>query len=134
MQGINRWLAAILALVLLYLIRAILAPFAIAILLAYIFVPGIDWLAARLRVRQVEDWFIMPVIVGRAVHLHPAMTLFAALAGGALIGPFGLLLGVPAAAAIKVILDVMQPPVEEDEKDSGEAVKQRSRKVLRKEI
>ena len=64
--------------------------------------------------RQVEDWFIMPYIVGRAVHLHPAVTLFAALAGGALVGPLGLLLGVPAAAAINVMLQVTQPAVEKE--------------------
>lgn len=65
--------------------------------------------------RQIEDWFIMPYIVGRAVHLHPAVTLFAALAGGALIGPLGLLLGVPAAAAINVVFQVTQPPLAEAE-------------------
>lgn len=47
------WIAAILALAFLYLIRAILPPFVIAIILAYVLVPGVDALAERLRVRRV---------------------------------------------------------------------------------
>ncbi|HEY7062361.1 MAG TPA: AI-2E family transporter [Chloroflexota bacterium] len=59
--------------------------------------------------RQLEDQVAMPVVVGRAVHLHPVATLFAVLAGGAIAGVLGMLLAVPAAAAIKVLLDDLYP-------------------------
>lgn len=54
--------------------------------------------------RQIEDQIVMPVVVGRAVELHPLVVLFAVLAGGALAGVIGTLLAVPIAAAIKVVL------------------------------
>ena len=65
---------------------------------------------AYLILRQVEDQLVMPFVVGRSVELHPVATIFAVLAGGAIAGAIGMLLAVPAAAAIKVILDFMYPP------------------------
>jgi predicted PurR-regulated permease PerM len=65
--------------------------------------------AAYLVLRQVEDQVAMPIVVGRAVHLHPVATLFAVLAGGAIAGVLGMLLAVPTAAAIKVLLDYLYP-------------------------
>jgi predicted PurR-regulated permease PerM len=59
--------------------------------------------------RQVEDQVAMPLIVGRAVHLHPVATLFAALCGGAIAGVLGMILAVPVAAALAVILDDVWP-------------------------
>ena len=60
-------------------------------------------------VRQVEDQVVMPVVVGRAVELHPIIVIFAVLAGGALLGVLGTLLAVPVAASIKVALDAWLP-------------------------
>ena len=59
--------------------------------------------------RQVEDQLVMPYVVGRAVHLHPVVTIFAVLVGGALAGILGTLLAIPAAAAIKIVLDFLYP-------------------------
>lgn len=55
--------------------------------------------------RQVEDQAVMPVVIGRAVHLHPVVTIFAVLAGLTLYGVLGGLLGVPVAAAVNVIFN-----------------------------
>lgn len=55
-------------------------------------------------VRQVEDQLVMPVVIGRAVHLHPVVTIFAVLVGLANWGVLGGLLGVPVAAALNVTL------------------------------
>lgn len=59
--------------------------------------------------RQLEDQLVMPFVVGRAVELHPVVTIFAVLAGGAMAGVLGMLLAVPTAAAIKIILDFLYP-------------------------
>ncbi len=59
--------------------------------------------------RQLEDQLVMPFVVGKAVHLHPVVTIFAVLAGGAMVGILGMLLAIPAAAAIKIILDYLYP-------------------------
>ena len=59
--------------------------------------------------RQLEDQLVMPFVVGKAVHLHPVVTIFAVLAGGAMVGILGMLLAIPAAAAINIILDYLYP-------------------------
>jgi predicted PurR-regulated permease PerM len=64
--------------------------------------------------RQLEDQLIMPFVVGRAVELHPVVTIFAVLAGGAMAGVLGMLLAVPVAAAIKVVLDFLYPTDPQD--------------------
>jgi predicted PurR-regulated permease PerM len=59
--------------------------------------------------RQVEDQLVMPIIVGRAVHVHPLVTIFAVLTGEKIAGVLGMILAVPIAAAIKVVLDHAYP-------------------------
>jgi predicted PurR-regulated permease PerM len=54
--------------------------------------------------RMFEDNFIIPHVVGHAVHLHPVVVLFAVLAGGALGGAFGLFVGIPVAAVVRLLL------------------------------
>jgi predicted PurR-regulated permease PerM len=60
--------------------------------------------------RQVEDQIVMPVVIGRAVHLHPVVTIFAVLVGLSVYGVLGGLLGVPVAAAINVVFRELYPP------------------------
>lgn len=55
--------------------------------------------------RQLEDQVVMPIVLGRAVGLHPVVTLFAVLCGGVLAGAIGLVLAVPVAATLKVIVE-----------------------------
>jgi predicted PurR-regulated permease PerM len=59
--------------------------------------------------RQVEDQLVMPIVVGRAVHVHPLATIFAVLVGERIGGVLGMLLAVPVAAAVKVVLDYAYP-------------------------
>jgi predicted PurR-regulated permease PerM len=54
--------------------------------------------------RMFEDNFIIPNVVGPAVHLHPMLVIFAILAGGALGGPFGLFVSIPVAAVLRLLL------------------------------
>jgi predicted PurR-regulated permease PerM len=66
------------------------------------------WLAIAVAVmytilRQLEDNFVMPFLIGRLVHLHPLVVIFSVLAGAALGGILGLLLAVPVAATLKII-------------------------------
>ena len=66
-------------------------------------------LAVYVVVRQVEDQVVMPLVIGRAVHLHPVITIFAVLLGLSTWGILGGLLGVPVAAAINVTLHELYP-------------------------
>lgn len=77
------------------------------------------WIAlAYFVLRQVEDQLVMPVVVGRAVHLHPLVTVFAVLAAERVAGVLGMLLAVPFAAAAKVTLDYAYPPADPDQESS----------------
>ena len=58
--------------------------------------------------RHLEDYLVVPSVVGHAVHLHPVVSIFAVLAGGAIGGILGTILAVPAAAAIVVLWDVVK--------------------------
>jgi predicted PurR-regulated permease PerM len=60
--------------------------------------------------RQAEDQLVMPLIVGRAVHVHPLVTIFAVLTGEKIAGVLGMVLAVPITAALKVVLDYAYPP------------------------
>jgi predicted PurR-regulated permease PerM len=73
--------------------------------------PGemIGVIVAYIVLRQIEDQFIMPIVVGRAVHLHPLVPIFAVLTGGSIAGILGAVLAVPAAAAVRVTLDFLFP-------------------------
>ncbi|MET0903555.1 MAG: AI-2E family transporter [Acidimicrobiales bacterium] len=54
-------------------------------------------------VQQIDNHFISPMVMQRAVKLHPAVVMLALLAGGTLAGFIGLLLAVPAAATLKIL-------------------------------
>jgi predicted PurR-regulated permease PerM len=66
-------------------------------------------LVVYLVVRQIEDQIVMPLVIGRAVHLHPVVTIFAVLVGLSVWGVLGGLLGVPVAAALNVTLHELYP-------------------------
>jgi len=58
-------------------------------------------------VRFIEDWFIQPAIMKRAIHLHPVLIVFSLMAGTTLWGFWGLLFGVPVACMAKVLVQVL---------------------------
>lgn len=51
------------------------------------------------------DMLVFPRILGKAVGLHPVMSMFVILSGGALFGLVGMILAFPLAGAVKVVLD-----------------------------
>lgn len=55
-------------------------------------------------VQTVESAFLTPRLVGERVGLHPVWVLFAVFAGGEVMGFVGVLIAVPAAAAIAVLV------------------------------
>lgn len=64
--------------------------------------------------QQVENYIVQPRVMKRSVDVQPAVTIIAALIGGALLGVIGALLAIPAAAAVALILrEVVMPRQEE---------------------
>lgn len=55
--------------------------------------------------RQLEDLFIIPQVMGRMTKLHPLAVLFSVLVGGHVFGVVGYLLAVPFTASLKVVFD-----------------------------
>lgn len=52
----------------------------------------------------VTDYILSPWLVGERVGLHPLWVIFAVFAGGALFGPVGMLLAVPAGVVLAVVV------------------------------
>jgi aspartyl/glutamyl-tRNA(Asn/Gln) amidotransferase C subunit len=61
--------------------------------------------------RWAEDYFVIPNVIGHAVELHPLAVIFAVLCGEVTAGALGMLIAIPVAASVKVVLDVLYPPV-----------------------
>ncbi len=78
-------------------------------------------------VQQIDNHFITPQVMQRAVHLHPVVVILALVAGGSLAGFYGLLLAVPVAAVLKIIIShlwrvhVLRQPVERLEEEAEDA-------------
>lgn len=53
--------------------------------------------------RQLEDAFVIPTVIGRIVHLHPLLVIFVVVVGTSLGGILGLIVAVPIAAMIKIL-------------------------------
>ena len=54
--------------------------------------------------QMLEGMFLTPRLVGDQIGLHPVVVIFAVLAGGQLFGLLGILLALPAAAALNVVV------------------------------
>lgn len=59
--------------------------------------------AVMVVVQQIDNHFITPTVMRRAVQLHPAAVMMALLAWGTIGGFFGLLLAVPLTATLKIV-------------------------------
>ncbi|MFN2490135.1 MAG: AI-2E family transporter [Actinomycetota bacterium] len=65
---------------------------------------GLKAALVELIVQQLDNHIISPNVMKRTVNLHPVTVMLALLAGGTLAGFWGVLLGVPAIAVIKLVL------------------------------
>jgi len=65
---------------------------------------GLRAALVELVVQQLDNHLISPMVMRRAVQLHPATVVLALLIGGNLAGFWGVLLGVPAVAVAKIVL------------------------------
>jgi predicted PurR-regulated permease PerM len=62
--------------------------------------------------RWIEDYVVVPRVIGHAVELHPLAVIFAVLCGETLAGALGMLIAIPVAASIKILLDFTYPSPE----------------------
>ena len=59
---------------------------------------------ALLTVQQIDNHIMSPNIVARTVKLHPVTVMLGLLAGGTLLGVWGMLMAVPTIAAVKILI------------------------------
>jgi predicted PurR-regulated permease PerM len=74
---------------------------------------GLLVIAFFLVYQQLENVFISPRIMTKAVDISPAAVLLAALIGGSLLGFVGALMAIPTAASIKIIVQEVVYPMAE---------------------
>jgi predicted PurR-regulated permease PerM len=70
-----------------------------------------------LAVRQLEDYVVVPRVLGHAVGLSPLVVLISVTAIGILLGGFYVLLAIPIAAVLATLLDVVVRDIEPAEQD-----------------
>jgi predicted PurR-regulated permease PerM len=64
--------------------------------------------------RLIEDYLLVPRIIGRAVNVPALITVVAVLIGGAVLGIVGALVAIPIAAAVQLIIqEVLYPRLDE---------------------
>ncbi len=78
-------------------------------------VVGAIVLGLVLVVQQLESNVLEPLILGRAIHLHPLVILLAITAGSLLIGILGAFLAVPVAAVVANIVEYVREQRDDDD-------------------
>jgi predicted PurR-regulated permease PerM len=87
------YVGALISVVIPVLLALISDPFtAVWVILAFIII------------QQIEGNLLQPIVMSRAVDLHPALVVFAILVMGTLFGLVGVLLAVPLMAALQVLV------------------------------
>jgi predicted PurR-regulated permease PerM len=71
-------------------------------------------------IRLLDDFVLIPFVVGGSVRLHPVFTLFAVLAGVELGGFIGLLFAIPVAFIVSVIFSIATRQREEQVRFKGQ--------------
>ena len=87
---------------------------------------GLKAVIVEIVVQQIDNHIISPNVMKRTVNIHPVTVMLSILAGGTLAGFWGVLLGVPAVAVIKLVLTHMwttrvlgTPPTPHAEREGG---------------
>lgn len=81
--------------------------------------------------RWIEDYVVVPKVIGHAVELHPLAVIFAVLCGETLAGGLGMLIAIPVAACINIVIDYYftgKLPGEEEEEQK--ALKKKKEGIL----
>jgi predicted PurR-regulated permease PerM len=100
-----------------------------AVLIALVsngFIAALLVLGAIVAVQQIEGHVLYPLLMGRTVHLHPAVILIALGVGGIVAGIIGVFLAVPVAGVISVLLGYWRrdPPPDSPVVDAPEAAEE----------
>jgi predicted PurR-regulated permease PerM len=76
-------------------------------------------LVAMLAYEELESRFLVPKVYGNALRLPSSVVLFALLVGGTLMGMTGALLALPAAAAVRMLIEELRIDLPGEEIDDS---------------
>ena len=86
------------------IVGSTLAGIIVALVALTVSVPvSVATVAFFIALRLVEDYLLVPRIIGRTVEVPPLVTVVAVMLGGALLGIVGAILAIPIAAAILLL-------------------------------
>ena len=77
---------------------------------------------ASVVIENLKGYVISPFVEGDQLDIDPLVVILAVLAGGALLGPIGALVAVPAAAAVQVFCEEVLIPWRRRQIEEGELV------------
>ncbi len=88
------------------LVGASLGGLLVAVVVAFVDFPTgvIVWAVVMIVYQQIENNVFVPVVYGRTVEVHPLIVIVAILIGASLLGILGVLIAIPAAAAIQSLV------------------------------
>jgi predicted PurR-regulated permease PerM len=66
--------------------------------------------------RQIEDYFVSPLVMGRIVKLHPLIIFLSVIAGEHIWGILGVILAVPIAATLRILLEFSSDRISQSER------------------
>ena len=66
-------------------------------------------ISAYFILRQIEDLIVIPNVVGKFIHVHPVVVLFALFIGARIGGVLGIFLALPVSAVSKVLFNYFYP-------------------------
>lgn len=66
-------------------------------------------ISAYFILRQVEDLIVIPNVVGKFIHVHPVVVIFALFIGARVGGILGIFLALPCSAVLKVLFNYFYP-------------------------
>ena len=98
--------------------------FVVALLFGFLDYPALEALwrtgTVFLIAEGLENYFLIPKILGDSLGLHPIVVIFSLLAGAASLGMFGLLIALPLAASLVILAREFVLPVLADLADRKE--------------
>ena len=68
------------------------------------YVSGLSMIALYLAIQELENHLIVPIVMKKAVGIHPIITLIALIIGGKLAGFMGVILAIPTTIFLETIL------------------------------
>ncbi len=76
-------------------------------------------LLVNFAIQFIEGNILSPLIVGKSIHMHPILVMFALIAGAEVGGAIGLIIAVPILAVVKVVVMHIRKSIQKKHEESS---------------